>query len=56
MVNVDLLIRNDRRETLLTWRQDELYRGWHIPAGSSDTRSEWRFASPKSRASSSARR
>jgi colanic acid biosynthesis protein WcaH len=33
MVNVDLLVRNDRRETLLTWRDDELYRGWHIPGG-----------------------
>jgi ADP-ribose pyrophosphatase YjhB (NUDIX family) len=33
MVNVDLLVRNDRRETLLTWRQDDLYRGWHIPGG-----------------------
>src|SRR5687768_11444188 len=33
MNNVDLLIRNDRRETLLTWRDDGLYRGWHIPGG-----------------------
>jgi ADP-ribose pyrophosphatase YjhB (NUDIX family) len=33
MVNVDLLIRNDRRETLLTWRHDDLYRGWHLPGG-----------------------
>ena len=33
MNNVDLLIRNDRRETLLTWRDDELYRGWHVPGG-----------------------
>lgn len=33
MANVDLLIRNDRRETLLTWRDDGLYRGWHIPGG-----------------------
>ena len=33
MANVDLLIQNDRRETLLTWREDELYRGWHIPGG-----------------------
>jgi colanic acid biosynthesis protein WcaH len=33
MTNVDLLIQNDRRETLLTWRDDELYRGWHIPGG-----------------------
>jgi len=33
MANVDLLIRNDRRETLLTWRDDGVYRGWHIPGG-----------------------
>ena len=33
VVNVDLLIRNDRRETLLTWRHDDLYLGWHIPGG-----------------------
>jgi ADP-ribose pyrophosphatase YjhB (NUDIX family) len=33
MVNVDLLIRNDRRETLLTWRHDNLYVGWHVPGG-----------------------
>jgi colanic acid biosynthesis protein WcaH len=33
MVNVDLLIRNQRAETLLTWRQDALYHGWHVPGG-----------------------
>ena len=33
IVNVDLLIRNERRETLLTWRHDELYHGWHVPGG-----------------------
>jgi ADP-ribose pyrophosphatase YjhB (NUDIX family) len=33
LVNVDLLIRNLRGETLLTWRRDELYLGWHIPGG-----------------------
>ena len=33
IVNVDLLIRNERRETLLTWRHDDLYLGWHIPGG-----------------------
>jgi colanic acid biosynthesis protein WcaH len=33
VVNVDLLIRNERRETLLTWRHDDLYLGWHIPGG-----------------------
>lgn len=33
MTNVDLLIRNERRETLLTWRDDGLYHGWHVPGG-----------------------
>jgi len=34
LVNVDLLIRNDRGETLLTWRNDEQCgSGWHIPGG-----------------------
>ena len=32
MANVDLLIR-DRRQTLLTWRDDGLYLGWHVPGG-----------------------
>jgi len=34
MINVDLLIKNDRNETLLTWRADNFYGpGWHIPGG-----------------------
>lgn len=34
MVNVDLLIRNEQRQTLLTWREDEYYGpGWHVPGG-----------------------
>ena len=33
VVNVDLLVRNERREVLLTWRHDELYHGWHVPGG-----------------------
>jgi colanic acid biosynthesis protein WcaH len=33
MVNVDLLIKNEREQTLLVWRQDEFYRGWHIAGG-----------------------
>jgi len=33
VVNVDLLIRNAQGETLLTWRQDDLYLGWHLPGG-----------------------
>ncbi|MEI7611251.1 MAG: NUDIX hydrolase, partial [Betaproteobacteria bacterium] len=33
-LNVDLLIKNDQGETLLTWREDEFYGpGWHIPGG-----------------------
>lgn len=34
LVNVDLLIRNDARHTLLTWRDDGTYGpGWHVPGG-----------------------
>lgn len=34
MVNVDLLIRNPQGQSLLTWREDELYGpGWHVPGG-----------------------
>jgi ADP-ribose pyrophosphatase YjhB (NUDIX family) len=34
MINVDLLIRNETGQTLLTWREDEFYGpGWHIPGG-----------------------
>lgn len=34
MVNVDLLIRNDRGGILLMWREDEVCGcGWHIPGG-----------------------
>ena len=32
-VNVDLLIRDDRGATLLAWREDHLFRGWHVPGG-----------------------
>lgn len=32
MVNVDLLIQENGR-TLLTWRDDPDYRGWHVPGG-----------------------
>lgn len=32
MVNVDLLIQDDRGRTLLTWRDDGHFgRGWHVP-------------------------
>ncbi|MEI9976098.1 MAG: NUDIX hydrolase [Ignavibacteriota bacterium] len=34
MVNVDLLIRDERGRILLTWRDDEIYgSGWHVPGG-----------------------
>ena len=34
MVNVDLLIRNERDEVLLTWRGGNYYApGWHVPGG-----------------------
>lgn len=33
MVNVDLLIRNARGQTLLTWRDDGRWSGWHVPGG-----------------------
>jgi colanic acid biosynthesis protein WcaH len=34
IVNVDLLIRNRRQETLLTWRADNYWPpGWHVPGG-----------------------
>ena len=32
LVNVDLLIQDERSRTLLTWRDDEFYGpGWHVP-------------------------
>ena len=34
VINVDLLIQDDRGRTLLTWRDDEFFgAGWHIPGG-----------------------
>lgn len=33
MLNVDLLIKDDEQRTLLTWRDDEFYHGWHVPGG-----------------------
>jgi colanic acid biosynthesis protein WcaH len=34
MINVDLLIRNRRNQTLLTWRDDGHYLpSWHVPGG-----------------------
>ncbi len=34
MVNVDLLIQDENKRTLLAWRDDEYHEeGWHIPGG-----------------------
>ena len=34
LINVDLLIKDERGRTLLTWRQDDFYgSGWHVPGG-----------------------
>lgn len=34
LINVDLLIKNKKKQTLLTWRDDGyLPAGWHIPGG-----------------------
>jgi len=34
MINVDLLIKNKKGQTLLTWRDDQFYGpAWHIPGG-----------------------
>ena len=34
LINVDLLIQDERGRTLLTWREDETYgAGWHVPGG-----------------------
>ena len=33
MINVDLLIKDNERRTLLVWREDKYASGWHIPGG-----------------------
>jgi colanic acid biosynthesis protein WcaH len=34
LINVDLLIKNEQNQTLLTWRDDGCYPpGWHVPGG-----------------------
>lgn len=34
LINVDLLIKNEQKHTLLTWRHNGYYSpGWHIPGG-----------------------
>lgn len=31
IVNVDLLIKNKKDQVLLSWRDDHLFYGWHLP-------------------------
>tara|TARA_Y100000991_G_scaffold159941_1_gene122173 strand:- start:341 stop:844 length:504 start_codon:yes stop_codon:yes gene_type:complete len=34
IINVDILIKNNKNEILLTWRSDQYYGpGWHVPGG-----------------------
>lgn len=34
MVNVDLLIKDEKNRTLLSWRDDPIHgKGWHLPGG-----------------------
>jgi len=33
MLNVDLFIQNEEKQTLLVWRDDSFYKGWHIAGG-----------------------
>lgn len=33
LINVDLLIKDEDGRTLLSWRDDEYCKGWHIPGG-----------------------
>lgn len=34
MINVDLLVKDEKGRTLLAWRDDKFYnKGWHIPGG-----------------------
>jgi ADP-ribose pyrophosphatase YjhB (NUDIX family) len=42
LVNVDLLIKNNKNEILLTWRADKYYGpGWHIPGGIIRFKERW---------------
>lgn len=42
LTNVDLLIQDERRGTLLTWREDEFFgSGWHLPGGIIRYRETW---------------
>lgn len=42
LINVDLLIQDDRSRTLLTWRDDEFHgSGWHVPGGIIRYKESW---------------
>jgi colanic acid biosynthesis protein WcaH len=42
IVNVDLIIRNELNQHLLTWRNDSFYGGgWHFPGGVIRYRENW---------------
>lgn len=42
IVNVDLIIRNELNQCLLTWRDDEFENyGWHVPGGVVRYREKW---------------
>jgi ADP-ribose pyrophosphatase YjhB (NUDIX family) len=42
LVNVDLLVKNEAKQTLLTWRADRYYGpGWHIPGGIVRFKERW---------------
>lgn len=45
LVNVDLLVRAEESgrpgSFLLTWRDDEFYRGWHVPGGIIRFKESW---------------
>ena len=42
LINVDLLVVNERHKKLLTWRHDRLYGpGWHVPGGIIRFKESW---------------
>jgi len=48
IVNVDLLIKNKKGETLLTWRSDNFYGpGWHLPGGAVRFKEDPKIRVPK---------
>ena len=48
VVNVDLLVADEQRRLLLTWRDDVHYgKGWHIPGGCVQLVNRWQCVSCK---------